>query len=240
MKKIFIIIVFNLIIGNTIAWLMGAGPIDFPVKKYTSQTQAVINELKQELVEFPEDVELLIQLGEIYMAHNQLDLAQSYLEKALEKEPGNALALAVVSANRAKQSGAMIDLTMGIYKIYSLWNACDGLNQAVDLAPDSFEVRTYRMASFAAIGEINRYFDNVFLDEAWFKKLMSEQGEAFPFGLKQQFYLSMATAYINAGGEQDLQQARAYFKIFEQGNFIPELQIEEVNKVKQQLTELSS
>lgn len=239
MKKILVIVMINLIIGNTIAWFMGAAPIDFPKKDYSTQELKTLKSLRDELAEYSDDVSLLTQLGSMHTLHNELDAAKAYLDRALNLEPKNALALAASSANDAKLSGAMIDLSMGLYKIYTLWDACDGLNQAVMLAPDNFEVRIYRLATFAGIGKINRYFDQVFIDESWFKKLFIEQKSNIPLELRQQFYLSMASAYIHSGNESDINQARHYFKLFEDGKLIPALQDKEVIDLRKQLAELT-
>ena len=239
MKKVIIIIFVNLIVGNAIAWFMGAAPIDFPKLEYSKQETLTIAQLKSELAENQEEVNLLTHLGGIYSSHNDLKNAQLYLDKALFLEPDNALALAVSSANSAKQSGAMLDLSMGIYKIYSLWNACEGLNKAVSLEPDDFEVRTYRLAAFAAIGGINRYFDQVFIDEIWFKTFLRQGGDSIPLNLKQQFYLSMTSAYLHAGSESDILLAKQYFVLFRKGKLIPPLQQEQVVSIEQRLVEFS-
>jgi hypothetical protein len=239
MRKIIIFISINLVIGNAIAWYMGAAPIDFPVMTYSAQEKSEIVLLKSELNEFKSDVALLTQLGGIYSSHNELDLAQVYLDKALALEPNNATSLAVSSANKAKQSGAMLDLSMGLYKIYTLWNACEGLNRAVEIEPNNFEVRTYRLAAFAAIGKINRYFDQVFIDEIWFKRFLENSSDNVPLELRQQFYLSMTSAYLHAGSKENISQAREYFKLFELGKLTPAFQDALVVNVKQRLVELS-
>ena len=214
MKKVFVIILTNLMIGNVISWLMGSWPIDMPKIPYTQFEQMTLDSLNEELTEFGDESDLLTELGTLYSLHNELDKAETYLSKAIELDQNNATAIAMNGANSAKQAGAMLDFSMGIYKVWSLWEGCDAVNLALEMEPDNTVVRLTRVAAFAAIGGINRYFDKVFEDEKWFLELIEREGEQLPLEIKQQFYLSMAQAYLAEADSPDSvegKKAQQYF-----------------------------
>ena len=237
MKKVIIFLVINLIIGNTVAWFLGAAPIEFPVIEYSKAEENRIAELKRE-IEKSQDVDALVALGAIYSSHNELEKANNYLQQALNIDPNSPLTIAVYNSNETKRSGAMLDLGMGIYKLYWLWQACDGLNQAVSLSPDNFEVRIYRLATFAGIGKVNRYFDEVFNDEAWFLDFISKYKSNIPVELEQQFYLSMATVYLESKDEDSIGLAKNYLARLEKNGEMSLMQQNDLKKLKQKLSEI--
>lgn len=215
MKKLLSIVALNLLIGNLIAWFMGAAPIDFPLVEYSPQEQQLITGLSLELADPADDITVQIQLGAQYSLHNQLDEASRLLTAALTTEADNALALAWLSGTRAKQAGAMFDPLMGLVKLYRLHGACAGLNRAVSLDPDNFELRMIRLATFAPTALLNCDLDTAFADEIWFTRFFAQQGKSAPLELKLQFRLSMSQAYANAGKEGKA-QAQQYLNEFRQ------------------------
>ena len=215
MKKLLIFIAINLLIGNVVAWFMGAAPIEFAKISYSSQEQQLVNELKAELTQEPIDPTLQTQLGSIYSLHNYLDEAQELLTGAVDTER-SALALAWLSGTQAKQAGAMFDPFMGLLKLYRLHSACAQMDQAVTLAPNNFEVRMVRLATFAPTNLLNCSLETAFNDEQWFKKYFASQGATAPLALKLQFMLTMSVAYSNAGGLENQKQAQQYMTEYRQ------------------------
>lgn len=212
MKKILIFIALNLAIGNTIAWFMGAAPIDFDTVQFSKQEQQLVEQLSDSLKN-EADVSAQTQLGSLYSLHNQLDLANQWLEKAQQSDGEDPLVSAWLSANRAKMAGAMFDPMMGLVKTYRLHQACDNLNQAVAAEPESFEIRMIRLATFAPTNFINCSLEQAFEDEKWFKSFFAGSGKNAPNELKMQFSLTMTKAYANA---DNIQQAQAYMAEFKQ------------------------
>lgn len=215
-KKLLSIVVLNLLIGNVIAWFMGAAPIDFAVVDYAADEQQLITELTRELADTPDDTTLLTQLGAMYSLHNHLDDAEHLLSSAVKLDADNALAIAWLSGTRAKQAGAMFDPAMGLYKLYSLRAACADLNQAVAADSNNFEIRMVRLATFAPTALLNCSLETAFADESWFKQYFATRGASAPTELKLQFYLAMIKAYANAGGSDNLKQAQQYLARFKQ------------------------
>ena len=201
MKKLLGILCLNLVIGNVIAWFMGAAPIEFPVEPYTQEQQLQIDGLKMEMEEFGEEASLLAELGSLYSLHNHLDQADAVLTKALSLDSTDAVALASFHSNRSKLAGAMFDPLMGLRKVYIIIDAAEGLNDAVELAPDDVTVRLTRLATMAPIGRISMNFDTVFDDEKWFKALIEAHQDTVPAGIKYEFYLAMAQAYFTDGNQ---------------------------------------
>ncbi|OUR67263.1 hypothetical protein A9Q77_10465, partial [Marinomonas sp. 42_23_T18] len=154
MKKVLSFVLTSFIIGNVVAWFMGAAPIDFPKQAYNKEAQMTLAALKQALKSEPQDLDILIELGSQYSLHNDIDLAAGYLEQAITLDPNDALANAWYNANRAKEAGAMLDLSMGIYKLYKLNDALKGISQAVTNTPNDLTIRLVRLATFANIGQI--------------------------------------------------------------------------------------
>lgn len=238
MKKISIILIVNLIIGNTVAWFLGAAPIEFSVIEYSGPEIDRIQELTTE-IESSIDVDTLIELGSILSNHNELEKANYYLSQAIALEADNPLAIAVFNSNESKRSGAMLDLSMGLYKLYWLWKSCSKLNEAVSLSPENFEIRMYRLATFAGVGKVNRYYDEVFNDETWFLNFISKYKSSIPIEVEQQFYLSMAAAYLAENDKRSINKAKSYLKMFERNELVSNLQKVELQKIKLKLLEVN-
>ena len=215
MKKLLILLSINLLIGNVIAWFMGAAPIDFKQVPYSQQEQQLLTELKTELAQNANDTTLQTQLGSMYSLHNHLDDAGQLLAAAVASEQ-DAVALAWLSGTQAKQAGAMFDPLMGLWKLYRLYSACAEMDRAVSMDPENFEIRMVRLATFAPTALLNCSLDTVFIDEAWFKQFFDRQGSSAPLELKLQFKLTMSIAYANAGGSDNQQKAVHYMTDFKQ------------------------
>ncbi|WDE09100.1 hypothetical protein SG34_030490 [Thalassomonas viridans] len=209
MKKLLIFLSLNLLIGNVVAWFMGAAPIEFKPVPYSQQEQALISELKAELAENADDPALQTQLGSLYSLHNQLDDAGQLLTAA-SASGDDATALAWLSGTRAKQAGAMFDPLMGLRKLYLLRSACSDMDRAVAMDPENFEVRMVRLATYAPTAVMNCSLETAFTDEAWFKQYFAAQGALAPLELKLQFNLTMSIAYAKAGGSDNQQTANNY------------------------------
>jgi hypothetical protein len=215
MKKLLIIVSMNLLIGNVVAWFLGAAPMEFKQVSYSHQEQQLVNELEAELAHNKNDSAVQGQLGAIYSLHNHLDEAQHLLEASIASEQ-NPLTLAWLSGTRAKQAGAMFDPLMGLRKLYLLHSACANMNDAVAMDPDNFEVRIVRLATFAPTNLLTCSLDTAFEDETWFKQYFATQGAAAPKELKLQFMLTMSIAYANAGGSDNQQKAEQYMAQYQQ------------------------
>lgn len=209
MKKLLIILSMNLLIGNIIAWFMGAAPIDFEPVPYSQQELELITELKTELAQNVNDSTLQTQLGSLYSLHNHLENAGLLLAAASASEQ-DATALAWLSGTRAKQAGAMFDPLMGLWKLYRLYSACSEMDRAVTMDPENFEIRMVRLATFAPTAVLNCSLDTAFTDEVWFKQYFEGQGALAPLELKLQFKLTMSIAYTKAGGSDNQEKATRY------------------------------
>ncbi len=207
------IIAVNLLIGNVVAWNMGAAPIDFPAVAYSEQEQKLVSELKTAANDSPEDADVQTQLGALYSLHNELDDAANLLSLALDNQADDPVAQAWLGATRAKQSGAMFDPFMGLFKLYKLHSACAALDQAVAQAPDNFEIRMIRLATFAPTNVLNCSVETALQDGQWFEQFFAKQGKNAPLELKMQFNLAMSKAYANL---DDQQQATLYINAFKQ------------------------
>ena len=239
MKKLLILLSINLLVGNIIAWFMGAAPIDFKMVPYSQQEQKLVTELKAELVQNPNDSTLQTQLGSMYSLHNQIDEAGQLLTGSFASEQ-DALTLAWLSGNQAKQAGAMFDPLMGLWKLYHLYSACAEMDRAVTMEPDNFEIRMVRLATFAPTALLNCSLDTAFIDEAWFKQYFANQGAFAPLELKLQFKLTMSIAYANAGGSDNQQKAAHYMTEYQQlsqGTKQPPLVLHQLAAANKLLTE---
>lgn len=214
MKKLSTFILTSLVIGNVIAWMMGAAPIDFAIQPYSELEEQNLTALQNELKDNPEDTDLMVELGSIYSLHNDIEKAAVLLDKAKMLSPKDSLTLAWHSANSAKLAGSMVDLSFGMYKMYQLRKACDGLVDAVGQSPDDLSIRMLRLATFANIGKVNHHFDTVFDDEKWFNQLFEQSQDSMPKPVKSQFYLLMAQAYLNQADEYSAEKLEHYLALY--------------------------
>ena len=189
-------LVTSFVIGNIISWMMGAWPKDFPVKSYTAEEQSILLELQEELQEVPDDDSLRVELGSIYFQHNELDKAESELEKAIALNPHNSEGKSWYYANQVKQSGAMFDLSMGLLKLYKLNTGIEGLNQTVQEAPEDAVIRITRLATLASVGTRVSSFSLFQEDERWFLDKQVQDQDYFSPGIERGFYLNFARAYF--------------------------------------------
>ena len=219
--KIAVTLLISFVIGNVIAWSMGAYPKDFDTKPYSEDESEMIRDLTIEIRENPEEADIRTELGTLYFQHNDLDKAEALLEEAVELDSSDAEALAVYSANEAKQSGAMWDFTWGIWKLKRMGDAVDGLNRAVELDPDNFTVRLYRMSTLVGLENRKGSFDRIFEDEQWFKQKTADDPEFLPAGVRLVFYDVLAEAYAekerlsgdNSKGSHNLKKADEYKRL---------------------------
>ncbi|MCW8879185.1 MAG: hypothetical protein OQJ89_06035 [Kangiellaceae bacterium] len=239
LKKIIIFAVTSLIIGNTVAWFSGAAPIEFAKIPYSEQESEQLKSLSDELKKFPNDTSLLVEMGSIYSMHNRLDQAEQTLVQALSIEPDNSAASAWLNANKIKQVGAMLDLSMGMYKLYLLNKSVEELSNTVTKAPDDLAVRMTRMITFSFLGEVNPRFEEVFDDEAWILETFKNQGEHLPKPVFQSAYVALANAYLvkyQQGENAALNKSVKYLSLAQGLGQCPETLAKECHRI----TELQS
>ena len=235
-KKIGIFVVVSFVMGNTVAWFSGAAPIEFAPIPFSQEGEQRRSELTKILQDDPDDLEAMIFLGSLYSSHNYLDKADELLSQAIVRHPDEALALAFYHSNQTKISGAMLDLSMGIYKLHRLQQSIDGINQSVALAPEDFFVRINRLITFGFLGDINSDFDKVFEDERWLNKFVQSQGSHLPQDLMSTLYVALANAYWvkDQGAQSDaLNQARFYLTKLEEHGGCPLTSRKECHQLKQ-------
>ncbi|WP_020415024.1 hypothetical protein [Microbulbifer variabilis] len=201
LKKVLTILISSLFIGNIVAWFSGAAPIDFKKVAYSKSETEQLQFLKAELEQDQSDTELMLQLGQLYSYHNEIDRADELLSLAYQKDPDNMLVKAAYFSNDGKLAGAMFDPVMGIYKLYRLRNAMSQVDAAAVQANSDFNVRLVRLLTFSFVGEISGHFDRVFEDEVWFNAVIDEDPAALPAEVRQLVYLALANAYWVKGQE---------------------------------------
>ncbi|WP_444888739.1 hypothetical protein [Microbulbifer sp. JMSA008] len=194
-KKMLTILISSLLIGNIIAWFSGAAPIDFKKIDYSKTEFEQLEFLTAELDQNQSDPELMLQLGQLYSYHNEIDRADNLLATAYQQDPENMLIKAAYFSNEGKLAGAMFDPAMGLYKLYRLRQAMNQVDEAALQASSDFNVRLVRLLTFSFVGEVSGHFDRVFEDEDWFIALIEKDKDALPGEVKQLVYLALANAY---------------------------------------------
>jgi len=203
-KGIMTFILTSFLIGNVVAWFTGAAPIEFKEIAFNEQQSQQYAFLSNELKSAPNDIDLLIELGQLLSNHNRIDEANTLLTQAVALAPNNPLANAIYASNRGKQAGAMFDPLMGLYKLGKLKAAMSDLNDAALAAPNDFNVRLVRLLTFAFVGEIGGHYETVFDDESWFTGIFSND-VSVPSQVKQLVYVAMAHVYRNADQDKSIQ-----------------------------------
>ena len=233
MKKILMFVGLNLLIGNTVAWFMGAAPIDFAPVKYSNQEQALISQLNSAIADGQDSTDQM-QLGSIYSLHNQLDEAEQLLQQAYQQQ-ATPITQAWLNATKAKQAGAMFDPLMGLVKLYRLRHACEQITAAVTADPQSFEVRMIRLATFAPTNFANCSLEYAFEDEQWFLNFFAQYGDTIPDEVKMQFYVTASKAHANADDKQKSAQYLEQFKLLAAQKPLSPLLQYELNQAEQLL-----
>lgn len=208
-SKVIGTLLISFVVGNIVAWSMGAYPQEFKLKPYSAGEAETIRDLEMEMSENPDEPEIKTELGTLYFQHNDLDKAEVILERAVEQSPDDGELLAIYSANEAKQAGAMWDFSWGILKLNRLGNAVDGLNRAIELAPDNFMVRLYRMNTLIGLKNRKGSFSRIFEDEQWFQSRVEQDPELFPDGVRLYFYKVLAEAWTVRSGMIDTEKQRS-------------------------------
>lgn len=208
-------VVISLVIGNVVAWFQGAAPIDFPKVAIDGRTKQRLADLKEELERNPDAVGARIDIGQAYSTHNYIDRADHYLARAYREAPENRVAEASYYANEAKRMGAMLDLSMGLYKLYRLSQVRDGLNDAVAHAPGNLEVRLWRLATFAGLASMGEGFDRIAEDGDWIRARIEEYPDRIPDRVRFLAWASLARAalaeHAQSGAEGYPDKAASYF-----------------------------
>jgi hypothetical protein len=211
---------FSFVIGNIIAWSMGAYPRSVEKVPYSNDDLQTISDLKAEIKEYPDESGIKKELGEIYFFHNDLDMAEDILYQAVDEDHQNAEALAVWSANEAKQAGAMWDFTWGIWKLSRLSDSIDGMNKAVTMDPENLTIRLYRLNTFEGLENRNDSLNYALDDEQWFLKKMNTTDSYFPQAVQLEFFDVLTKIHLLKSdlAENDtekssrLNQAKSYLK----------------------------
>ncbi|WP_226647809.1 hypothetical protein [Microbulbifer variabilis] len=213
-KKMLTILISSLLIGNIVAWFSGAAPIDFKKIDYSKTEVEQLEFLTAELGEDQSDPELMLQLGQLYSYHNEINRAGELLGAAYQQDPQNMLIKASYFSNEGKLAGAMFDPAMGLYKLFRLRQAMNQVDEAALQASSDFDVRLVRLLTFSFVGEVSGHFDRVFEDEDWFIPLIEKDTDAFPTEVRQLVYLALANAYRVKGQDNrdELNIALDYFQ----------------------------
>jgi hypothetical protein len=212
---------FSFVIGNIVAWSMGAYPRSLEKVPYSNDDLQTISDLEAEIIDYPDESEIKKELGEIYFFHNDLDKAEDVLYHAVVEDDQNAEALAVWSANEAKQAGAMWDFTWGIWKLSRLSDSIDGLNKAVTMDPENLTVRLFRLNTFEGLENRNDSLRYALDDEQWFVEKMNVADVYFPQDVQLEFFdvltkihlLKSDLAENDAEKSTSLNQAKSYLKL---------------------------
>ena len=238
-----IVLISGFVIGNVASWSMGAWPRDFPQVPYSTEDLETMNELKTEIKAEPQDASLKAELGSIYFRHNELDKAEEELEQAIELEPKNPEIRSWYYANELKQTGAMLDFTWGLTKLYRLNKAVKNIDATVKDDPDNAIVRVTHLSTIVSVGGIHRSFRLFHEDELWFKKKQEQSADYFPDLLKRSFYLSLAKAHLiqaeidkePAKVEQSRQRSSEYVKKLAAFNTLTDQEKRELAELKLKL-----
>ncbi|MBT4286377.1 MAG: hypothetical protein HOD92_03505 [Deltaproteobacteria bacterium] len=232
-------LIISFVIGNIIAWSMGAHPRFYDQTPYTQDEQEYIQELQQEIQSYPDEAEAQKELGIIHFRHNDLDSASEALNSALEVEPNHAESLAVWGANEAKSAGAMWDFTFGLWKLSRIDDAVEGLNRAIELEPDNINVRLFHLNT---LGELENRRDSLhyaFLDEQWYIEKNESNPKYLPEDVQLEFLDALTRLYLvkfkiadEENRDKNHQTALSYFNQLKQLPIDDEKKEERIQKIE--------
>ena len=227
-------LIASFVIGNVIAWSMGAYPRNFDEIPMDQDTQETVTAYEEFLKENPDDVEMLTEYGGLLSSYNKMDEAEERLEKAYQVNPNYARAGAWLGSNRIKQAGASIDLTWGIPKLMSIKSGVELLNESVEKDPDDLIVRIIRLSTIALLKRNN--FNELCSEEAILNPDVVEEA------LKTDASIALAS-YFSANPEcntpsDNLQKAKKYQASI--GSDLTIIQKMSVNIIAEQLEALEN
>ncbi|MCO1334756.1 hypothetical protein MO867_10435 [Microbulbifer sp. OS29] len=209
-KKVLTILISSFFIGNVVAWFSGAAPIEFEKIEFSDDEIKQVEFLQEEIGKDSNDPDLMMELGQLFSHHNELDRAALLLHNAYQLRPDDMLIRAAYFSNEGKRAGAMFDPVMGLYKLYRLRHAMDEVDDAGVQAGSDFNVRLIRLITFSYVGKISGHFDRVFEDELWFNHLIDTGSDTLPDTMEQMVYLALANAYFKKANDSDTELAVAF------------------------------
>lgn len=138
---------------------------EFPLQTYTQQETEYVNMLKSS-----DDVSSRTELARLYFEHNELEKADSLLEKLAAENKDNAEVLAWYGANNCKIAGKKGPWLLGIDKIF-LAKAC--LQQIQDALKKDSENFTIQMIALHTGAAVNA-FDSLNMARAEMQKIAGD------------------------------------------------------------------
>lgn len=188
------VLLITLVVGNTIAWLSGAKPIDFPKLPYAQSDETAVKLLEGTPAE-NRSSEHALSLSMHYFLHNYLNEAHQVLQNALSRDEHNASLQALNAANDVKRSGARLDLLFGQIKLYDLKQALRTLKTVSDSFPEQLDVQLLALWAFTSVPDISDSAENAVVIAKRIEPILNAE-QSIPKVLSASSWLAMARLYL--------------------------------------------
>lgn len=188
------VLVITFVMGNTIAWLSGAKPIDFPVLPYAPSDLAAVTQLEStSAADMPS--ENAQSLGMSYFLHNHLDEAHQVIQSALSKDEHDVSLFALNAANEVKRAGKRLDLLFGQVKLYELKTALSTLKSVSDAQPEQLDIQLLALWAFTSVPDISDSAQNAIVVAKRIEPILNAGG-ALPEALSASSWLALTRLYL--------------------------------------------
>lgn len=195
------VLLITFVVGNAIAWLSGAKPINFPRLPYSSADKTVVEQMESIPIGNISS-EYAQSLGMLYFLHNHIDKAYQVLHSALGKDKHNPSLEALNAANDVKRAGERLDLLFGQVKLYELKQALHTLKTVSDAVPEQLDVQILALWAFVAVPGINDSAKNAAVIARRLEPMLNTE-QSIPKTLAASSWLAMTKLYLYMADSKD-------------------------------------
>ncbi|HAF2128614.1 TPA: hypothetical protein G9F27_002794 [Salmonella enterica] len=195
------VLLITFVVGNAIAWLSGAKPIDFPKLPYAAADQTAVKQLESTPMGEMSS-EHAQSLGMHYFLHNHLEEAHQILQSALNRDESNASLQALKAVNDVKRAGERLDLLFGQIKLYDLKQALHTLKLVSDALPEQLDIQLLALWAFTSVPDINDSAQNAVVIAKRIEPILNAE-QSMPQALSASSWLAMARLYLHMAESAD-------------------------------------
>jgi len=186
------------IVGNSIAFAMGAGPIEFPQYEFLPGDQQSVDALVKLHDDDPSNPEFATALGTLYFLSNRLDAAEEVTASIPEEFSDSPKVRLLNHLIAIKRSGESLDLWFGQVKLYQLNKLIDAIYQ-VSEEDDSLDTQLAVVATLSELTDVGNSEElGLKVAQRIEDQLTTMPEGALPIDLEASTYQALSNMYLIA------------------------------------------
>jgi len=199
-------LIITFIIGNGVAFSMGAG-----VHQFLPEEQKSVETLNQLHTNDPENPEYSVALGTLYFLANRLDEAENILATVPQQYVNNTNVKLLSNSIAIKRSGEMLDLLFGQVKLYQLNQSVDELYNIAQ-STSGLDTQVFVLSTLSELTDVGESEERGLILAQKVESQLSilEPEGALPVDLGVSVYQALSNMYLmvikNDKQEKDYQQ----------------------------------